>query len=447
MEKLNKKLLNRCKDKLGRNLKALILVGSANFDDFYKKDISDIDYFIILNEINASDLSEIVEIREWFKELTNQEIDLKPFSLNEFEKVKKGFRTPFVNERNLEMINKEEYEVIYSSVNLTKDILFNRKTVRNSSIEVMKYCMYKLRKIFLEKKYNLRGESKKLKERVKLKVITSSFLEIVRAFCEIKKGRALRKKDVLEISGLLPKDIEKLLNKIREIRNSNPKGFDKNFLINCYKQAENLYNEAINFLFIRSSISNEKNSIVVLIGGTAGVGKTTVAKEICRELKLDHRFGTGYVREVLRSENPNNNLLDSHTFEAFKYTDSGNIISGFKEQAERVCKAVNRCISRSEKEGTSIVIEGNHLLPQFLKREKVDFFTFLTCPSEEKHLKRLNSETHSKRNINKADFKQIKKIEEFILSLGDRYNIEIVQNNDLHKTKKRIINSVENEVG
>jgi len=41
---------------------------------------------------------------------------------------------------------------------------------------------------------------------------------------------------------------------------------------------------------------------IILIGGTAGTGKSTLARELSSRLKIDHRLGTGFMREVLRSE-------------------------------------------------------------------------------------------------------------------------------------------------
>ena len=43
---------------------------------------------------------------------------------------------------------------------------------------------------------------------------------------------------------------------------------------------------------------------VILIGGSTGVGKTTLSKKLSELYDFEHRIGTGFIREVLRSVIP-----------------------------------------------------------------------------------------------------------------------------------------------
>lgn len=40
--------------------------------------------------------------------------------------------------------------------------------------------------------------------------------------------------------------------------------------------------------------------LVILIGGAAGTGKTSLAKKLCAELNIAHRLGSGFIREIAK---------------------------------------------------------------------------------------------------------------------------------------------------
>ena len=180
---------------------------------------------------------------------------------------------------------------------------------------------------------------------------------------------------------------------------------------------------------------------IILIGGTAGTGKTTLAREICNELKLSHRLGTGFIREILRS------YLDRDKFkELFTYTfrpDSQNdLINNFELQSKIICKAINDVIKRAHNEGTSIVIEGNHLLPKFIDMKYVTDFYILSIPNE-LIKKRLSGNTHSKRKITKQDFSNVLELQSYILDVANKENISILINNKLHGSVVEVCNKNE----
>ena len=44
---------------------------------------------------------------------------------------------------------------------------------------------------------------------------------------------------------------------------------------------------------------------IILIGGVAGTGKTSIARKICNDYNIDHRLGTGFIREIVKIERYN----------------------------------------------------------------------------------------------------------------------------------------------
>lgn len=168
---------------------------------------------------------------------------------------------------------------------------------------------------------------------------------------------------------------------------------------------------------------------IVLIGGTAGTGKTTLAREICNTLKLSHRIGTGFIREALKA------FLDEEEYKplfsySFRPKSKDGLIKNFEKQSELVCRAVNRIIHRAYSEGTSIVIEGSHLIPKFVNKEFItDFFILRLSPDLIN--RRLKGNTHSKRKITNEDLENIINLQDYILSSLPIGDVTVIQNTRL----------------
>lgn len=99
---------------------------------------------------------------------------------------------------------------------------------------------------------------------------------------------------------------------------------------------------------------------IILIGSSAGVGKTTLARQLCHELGINHRLSTGFIREILRDQiSPEQcPLLFEYTFKASKPVDT------LVRQAEILERPLRVCIERARYEGTSLILEGNLSLPK-----------------------------------------------------------------------------------
>ncbi len=101
---------------------------------------------------------------------------------------------------------------------------------------------------------------------------------------------------------------------------------------------------------------------IVLIGGTTGTGKSTVAVELARRLGINRVASTDVVRETMRAFfGPD--VLPSIHHSSF---ESKPLIQGFVEQSQRVAVGVAASIDRALEEGWSLVMEGVHLVPGLL---------------------------------------------------------------------------------
>jgi 2-phosphoglycerate kinase len=130
---------------------------------------------------------------------------------------------------------------------------------------------------------------------------------------------------------------------------------------------------ATNFLKWQE-IKSLKVPLVILIGGATGVGKSTIATQIAVRLGIVRVVATDAVREVMRALFTSELMptLYTSSFEADSALrepparPADRIIVGFREQTAAISVGVHALIQRAAIEGTSVVIEGAHVVPGFL---------------------------------------------------------------------------------
>jgi 2-phosphoglycerate kinase len=159
---------------------------------------------------------------------------------------------------------------------------------------------------------------------------------------------------------------------------------------------------------------------IILIGGTVGTGKTTLASLLCSNLNLDHKLGTGFMREILRTQyDP---MKAPYLFDFTFRSDRP--IETLVLQAQALYLPVKRCIERARREGTSLVIEGSHLLPSLYANEDNDLFIILEPPSDRnEHIKRIRGDTHRNRKISESDIDHIIETNRYLLEEKAKANV------------------------
>ncbi|HUL84790.1 MAG TPA: AAA family ATPase [Actinomycetota bacterium] len=129
---------------------------------------------------------------------------------------------------------------------------------------------------------------------------------------------------------------------------------------------------ATNFVRWRD-VENLDVPVVILIGGATGVGKSTIATQLAARLGIVRVVATDAIREVMRAMLSPELMPTLHvsSFQADSAlreppTRSADALTlGFREQTAAVSVGINALIERAAAEGTSIVIEGAHVVPGF----------------------------------------------------------------------------------
>jgi 2-phosphoglycerate kinase len=203
--------------------------------------------------------------------------------------------------------------------------------------------------------------------------------------------------------------------------------------------------------------------LIVLIGGTTGVGKSTIATQLAARLGITRIISTDAVREVMRSLFSERIMPTLHTssFEAHQAIrgplprSADPVIVGFEEQVRAVSVGIEALIERSVIEGTDLIIEGAHLVPGFIggawEDKAVVVSIVVTVDDEDVHRSHffLRASEAGQRNVERylTSFGDIRKVQKYIRSAAHQHNAPVISSYSLDATLASVIDHiVENAV-
>ena len=152
---------------------------------------------------------------------------------------------------------------------------------------------------------------------------------------------------------------------------------------------------------------------IILIGGVTGTGKSTISRLLCHKLHIDHRLGSGWVREILRA------VCNKERYAAlFDYSFTSSTLGvapydNLYEQSLVMKPSIEACIERARREGSSLIVEGVNLVPGVIDHHMADFYFVLKASdSLEEHKSMLFGETHDRRKLSEKDIENIREMEQ-----------------------------------
>ncbi len=202
--------------------------------------------------------------------------------------------------------------------------------------------------------------------------------------------------------------------------------------------------------------------LIVLIGGTTGVGKSTISSEVAHRLSINRMVPTDSLREVMRaifSKELSPPLYES-SFSAWKGLtvpipeDVDPVIIGFLEQCQQVTVGINAVIQRSINENINILIEGIHVVPGLIKILKRNAFIvpiIISVDKEKDHqshfyVRALETKHERPFQRYKDNFANIREIGYYIEKLAKKEGIPIIQCDNLDITVSKVIDEVYKQV-
>jgi 2-phosphoglycerate kinase len=195
--------------------------------------------------------------------------------------------------------------------------------------------------------------------------------------------------------------------------------------------------------------------LIILIGGTAGTGKSTLAVELAHRLGITRVISTDSVREVMRIMFSPELMPTIHksSFDAWKAYDlpegvrDDQVIAAFMEQAMRVSVGIYALMERALNEKMSSIIDGVHIVPGFIKRDyaKNALVCKMVITTGDKSIHRerfvIRGQQASTRRADKYlnNFDSIRKIQDFIVYHADKNNVPVFDNVDFDQTVAAIL--------
>ncbi|MFL5925941.1 MAG: hypothetical protein ACJ77E_03290 [Gaiellaceae bacterium] len=196
--------------------------------------------------------------------------------------------------------------------------------------------------------------------------------------------------------------------------------------------------------------------IIVMIGGSTGTGKSTVAAEVAHRLGITRVASTDFIRQTMRAFFSPEFMPTIHysSFEAGQALDeevTGDpTIVGFIDQCRHVCVGVEAAIRRALTEGWSMVLEGVHLVPGLLPAELEGLLlVHVVISIEDEGVHRMHfhvrdTATGGIRAMDKylAHIDDIRRVQTYIASRARRESVPVIENANVERTIDEVIELV-----
>lgn len=215
-----------------------------------------------------------------------------------------------------------------------------------------------------------------------------------------------------------------------------------------------------------SEYVQSERPLMLMICGTVGTGKSTVATEVGHVLDIVRIQSTDMLREVMRMMMPERlaPVLHTSSFNAWKalpIQDSKDrdrdqlVADGYRSQARLLAVACEAVLQRAVEESVPVILEGVHVLPEvkgFLPEDSDAITVHVTLAVlKAKELKsRLRvrgkdvPQRRAKRYLNR--FESVWSLQSFLLSEADRCDVPIITNHDKEKAVQQVIQQVNYEL-
>ncbi|WP_296806409.1 3H domain-containing protein [uncultured Methanobrevibacter sp.] len=194
---------------------------------------------------------------------------------------------------------------------------------------------------------------------------------------------------------------------------------------------------------------------VILIGSASGIGKSTIASQLAKQLNIKHLIESDFIRAVVRGiiGKEYAPALHSSSYDAYKnlrnkanYQSYEDLVSaGFDEHASYVIPGLEKIIQRAITDYDDIIIEGVHLVPGLIDieqfRDYAEIYFFVLSSDEESHKERfVKRAIQIHRGGKQLDFfTENRIIHNHLLHQAKKHNVSIIKTESIDKTMEQIL--------
>jgi 2-phosphoglycerate kinase len=213
---------------------------------------------------------------------------------------------------------------------------------------------------------------------------------------------------------------------------------------------------------LRAALEDGK-PIFLMLGGSTGVGKTSIAVEVARRLEISHVIGTDSIRQIMRLMFSRDLMPEIHcsTYDAHESLQSRTgegdpIIWAFLEQAQKIAVGIQALLDRAVEENYSVVVEGVNVVPGLVDfdryRDSAHVITLVVAGLDEKSYRsrfrgREDQEVERGAERYLAHFPEILAIQDHVLTQAEVYGTPIIDNVQLDSAVLSVIRSVITSLG
>jgi 2-phosphoglycerate kinase len=198
--------------------------------------------------------------------------------------------------------------------------------------------------------------------------------------------------------------------------------------------------------------------VIILLGGTAGVGKTSLALAVAQRLGVSRILSTDSIRHVMRIMLSSDLMPVLHvsSFDAYRQLpqlgqEDDPVIGGFLNQASTVSVGVRAMLDRAIEENTSLVLDGVALVPGLidfdLYKDRAHIFFLMVGRLDQAAFQTQFEARAERQRARGAEryverLEEIIKIQEYLLEQAERNDIPIVDNVTLEGSALLVIRHV-----
>lgn len=200
--------------------------------------------------------------------------------------------------------------------------------------------------------------------------------------------------------------------------------------------------------------------LIVMLAGTTGVGKSTLATMLASRLGITRVIATDVIRQVLRAFFSHDFMPAVH-YSAFEAGEAVELLAdeaadqdlvGFAQQAESVGTGVSAIVDRACTERTPMVLEGVHLVPGMFEEELrarcIPVEAVLVVEDEDLHRGHFflrGGERPADRYISRFD--QIRKLQAYLADRAAAEGVAVIENVNIDLALTKTMDLVLDAVG